>query len=70
MCSAVHTLQLAIHDRLKKTASGVIAKLRNVLKEVLTPKINKQLCRRAKKVALLDQETRWGSTYSMIDRMI
>ena len=71
MRCAVHILQLAIHDGLKKTASGVIAKLRHVAKEALSPKINQQLRRRrAKKVALLNQETRWGSTYAMIDRLI
>ena len=62
MRCAVHTLQLAIHDGLKKTAYGVIAKLRNVAKEAQSPKIKEQLRRRSKKVALLDQETRWGST--------
>ena len=70
MRCAVHTLQLAIHDGLKNTASGVIAKLRNVAKEAQSPKIKEQLRRRSKKVALLDQETRWGSTYAMIDRLI
>ena len=70
MRCAVHTLQLAINDGLKETASGVVAKLRNVAKEARSPKINEQLRRRAKKVALLDQETQWGSTYLMIDRLI
>ena len=70
MRCAVHTLQLAIQDGLKKTASEVIAKLRNVAKGARSPKISEQLHRRAKKVALLDQETRWGSTYAMIDCLI
>ena len=71
MHCAQHTHQLAIHDGLKKTASGVIAKLRNIAMEARSPKINQQLRRRAKKVGLLDQETRMqGSTYAMIDRLI
>ena len=71
MRCAAHTLQLAIGDGLKdKTIKGLVAGLRNVAKEARTPNIEKVLKKNSKKVALLDMETRWGSTYLMIDRLV
>lgn len=71
MRCAAHTLQLAIRDGLKnKNASKIIAKLRHVAVTARTPKIDAILKRRAGKGALIDQQTRWGSTYSMIERLI
>ena len=71
MRCAAHTLQLAVGDGLKhKSIKGIVAKLRNVAKEARNPNIEKILKKTAKKVALIDMETRWGSTYLMIDRLV
>ena len=71
MRCAVHTLQLAIGDGLKdRHTAAVIGRLRAVAKEARHSKINEEIKRRANKVALLDQETRWGSIYLMIQRLV
>jgi len=67
----VHTLQLAIQDGLKtKSASAMIGKIRNIAVELRTPKLSEKLKKSGGKVAVLDQETRWGSTYLMVDRVL
>ena len=38
--------------------------------ELRTPKINEILKRKHKLVAVLDQATRWGSSFQMVDRII
>lgn len=71
MRCAVHTLQLAIQEGIHAPQiSSLIGKLRRVAKEARTPKINEKLKWKAHKVAILDQDTRWGSTYCMIKRLI
>lgn len=71
MRCAVHTLQLAIRDGLKdQHASNLISKLRQVAVAARTPKIDSIIKRRAGKGAILDQTTRWGSTYLMIQRLV
>lgn len=71
MRCATHTLQLAIRDGLKeKHIVNVIARLRNIAVAARRPKMDTILRRRAGKVALIDQATRWGSTYEMIQRLL
>jgi hypothetical protein len=48
----------------------VIGRIRNVVKEGRTPKINEKLYKQTKKVLVLDMDTRWGSIYMMLDRLI
>ncbi|KAM4701935.1 LOW QUALITY PROTEIN: uncharacterized protein O3C94_002843 [Discoglossus pictus] len=67
MQCAVHTLQLAIRDGLKdRHAATLIGKLRQVTVAARAPKIDVILKRRSGKGAILDQTTRWGSTYLMV----
>lgn len=71
MRCAAHTLQLAIHDGLKNTnGKQVLKRARNVAVELRTPKVHEILKKNFKKVAILDQETRWGSSYAMVQRLI
>ena len=71
MRCAAHTLQLAVNDGLKHaTAKGVVSKIRGIAKEARNPNIDKLLQKSAKKGALIDMETRWGSTFMMIDRLV
>ena len=58
-----------MQDGLKK-ASGPMAKYRAVCVEARTPKINEKLRQKAKKVSILDNDTRWGPQFLMLDRMI
>ena len=71
MRCAVHTLQLAIRDGLKDPqASNLIGKLRQVAVAARTPKNDAIINRRAGIGAILDQVTRWGSTYVMVKRLL
>ena len=71
MRCAVHTLQLAICDGLKgRHAANLIGMVRNIATRARNPKIDAILKRRAKKGAIIDQVTRWGSTYLMIERIL
>ncbi|KAM5125247.1 LOW QUALITY PROTEIN: uncharacterized protein ACMZJ9_022334 [Mantella aurantiaca] len=71
MRCAVHTLQYAIRDGLKdRHASTLICKLRQVTVAAGAPKTDEILKRRAGKGAILDQTTRWGSTYLMVKRLL
>ncbi len=67
----VHTLQLAIIDGLKTPhAVALIGKLISMAVELRTPKISKKLRREGLRMAFIDVETRWGSTYLMIYRVV
>ena len=71
MRCGVHTLQLAIQDGLKQSRiKDVLGRARNVAVQLRTPKINEVLKRKHKLVAVLDQDTRWGSSFQMVDRII
>jgi hypothetical protein len=69
-CGA-HTLQLAIRDGLKqKHAANLIGKIRQATVTARNPKLDAIVKRRSGKGAILDQVTRWGSTYMMIQRIL
>ncbi|XP_039441388.1 uncharacterized protein LOC120422101 [Culex pipiens pallens] len=71
MRCAAHTLQLAVRDGLKdKEADKLIRRLRKIAVAARVPKTDAIIKRKAKKGAILDQATRWGSTYMMIQRLI
>lgn len=70
MRCAVHTLQLAIRDGLRQPhASTLVGRVRNIAVAAKTPKLDAILKRCAGKGAVLEQATRWGSTYMMIQRI-
>lgn len=67
----VHTLQLAIMDGLKNPgAANLVGRIRQVAVELRTPKLAEKLKKDGQLMAVLDQETRWGSTFLMIDRVL
>nr|XP_022908982.1 uncharacterized protein LOC111420259 [Onthophagus taurus] len=71
MRCAAHTLQLAIRDGLKEVhATQLIGKIRNIVVILRNPKIDGLLKRKAGKGAIIDQPTRWGSTFVMIKRFL
>ena len=71
MRCAAHTLQLAIQDGIHHSrAGGVLGRIREVAKEARKPTMMEIIKQRTNKVALLDMETRWGSTYCMLNRII
>ena len=71
MQCAVHTLQLAICDGLKgRHASKLIGIVRSIAIRARNLKIDAILKRRVKVGAIIDQSTRWGSTYLMIERIL
>ncbi|XP_073510784.1 uncharacterized protein [Phyllobates terribilis] len=51
-------------------AGNLIGKVRKFVIAARTPKIDSILKRRAGKGAIVDQATRWGSTYLMIERLL
>ena len=64
MRCAAHALQLAIRDGLKvRHVASLISKIRQVVVAARSPKIDATLRRKANIGAILDQATRWGSTY-------
>ena len=70
MRCAVHTLQLAILDGLKKTNSGtIISHVRRVVKKALVPKLYESLKEATGICVILDNDTRWGSTFLMLQRL-
>ena len=71
MRCAVHTLQLAICDGLRgRHASKLIGIVRSITIRARNLKIDAILKRRVKIGAIIDQSTRWGSTYLMIERIL
>ena len=71
MQCAVHTLQLAICDGLKgRHASKLIGIVRSIAIRARNLKIDAILKRRVKIGAIIDQSTRWESTYLMIERIL
>lgn len=67
MQSAVHILQLATWDGLKRRHDGnLIGMVKNIATCTHNPKIKAFLKRRAKEGAIINYETRWGTTYVKI----
>ena len=71
MLCAAHTLQLAIRDELKvRHVATLISKICEVVVAARSPKIDAILRRKTNKGAILDQATRLGSTYFMLERLL
>jgi len=71
MRCAAHTLQLAIRDGLKvRHVASLISKIHQVVVAARSPKIDAVLRRKTNKGAILDQATRWGSTYLMLECLL
>ena len=71
MRCAAHSAQLAIADGLKgNEVSRLVGKSRRVAKEARTPIISESIKAKSGKAAIIDQDTRWGSTYLMIERVL
>lgn len=67
----VHTLQLAILDGLRIPQAGtIVANARKLAVEARTPKVSAELKKAKKLAVMLDQETRWSSTYQMLNRIV
>ena len=67
----VHTLQLAICDGLKERhASKLIGIVKSIAICTRNLKSDAILKRRVKIGAIIDESTRWGSTYLMIERIL
>lgn len=67
----MHTFQLAILDGLKNPhAAALLSRCRMVARECLTPKIHEHIKKEMKTTAVLDQDTRWGSTYEMVEKLV
>ncbi|KAL4131056.1 hypothetical protein QTP88_008407 [Uroleucon formosanum] len=63
---AVHTFQLSVYDTLKKRSiSDILSKAIKAAKSLKTQTYAAWL-----KLAILDMETRWNSTYSMLNRLL
>lgn len=56
---AVHTLQLAVNGVLHSSS------IQAVCKKLRSPLLSAELCKTGSKKAVLDNETRWNSTYEM-----
>ena len=68
---AEHTLNLAIMDGVKEiNTSRVISNIRNKCKELRNGGPNEYLKEKTGLVALIDQETRWGSISAMLTRFV
>jgi len=71
MRCAIHILQLAKRDGLKvRHVASLISKIRQVVVAARSPKIDAILRRKTNKGDILDQATRWGSTYLMQERLL
>ena len=71
MRCAVHTLQLAIRDGLKLSQiARILTKLRSVVVVARRRTVDAILKLRANKGAIVDQATRWESTYLMLQCLI
>ena len=67
----MHILQLAIRDGLnKKHVDRLVSKVRHLAIIAKAPNIDAILKRKFKKGAVIDQATRWGSTYLMIQQLL
>ena len=68
---AAHTLQLAIRDGLKQHgASTVLAQARSVAKKLRAPNMLSSLKNKGQLLPMIDVETRWGSSFLMLKRLL
>lgn len=71
---AAHTLALAVNDCIGRKASSSIKALlqeaRSVVCTLRTSNLRKELKRQNLPMAIPDVETRWGSTYDMLHRLL
>lgn len=68
---AAHGLQLAVKDAIVASShTEIIAKARSVVVAARTPRIRSILVRMGKNHPIKDINTRWGSTYEMLDRLL
>lgn len=71
MRCVIHTLQLAIREGMKeKTISNLLGKVRFVVKKLRNTHTMSVARKQFKVVPILDNDTRWGSTYLMLKRLI
>ncbi|XP_050543049.1 uncharacterized protein LOC126906528 isoform X4 [Daktulosphaira vitifoliae] len=68
---AAHTLNLCIEDGLKiPVIQQVLSRARHVVKKLRTPTNAGLLKRNNLKLAIIDVDTRWSSTYDMLERLL
>ncbi|XP_050528080.1 uncharacterized protein LOC126898183 [Daktulosphaira vitifoliae] len=68
---AAHTLNLCIEDGLKiPVIQQVLSRARHVVKKLRTPTYAGLFKRNNLKLAIIDVETRWSSTYDMLERLL
>ncbi|KAL4092039.1 hypothetical protein QTP88_026613 [Uroleucon formosanum] len=68
---AVHTFQLSVNDTLKeRSISDILSKARKVAKSLRAQTYAAWLKIEGLKHAILDIETRWNSTYNMLNRLL
>jgi Asp-tRNA(Asn)/Glu-tRNA(Gln) amidotransferase C subunit len=69
---AAHSLQLAVRDGVKghPGSANVILKARAIAKKLRAPNMMASLKRRNALLPIIDVETRWGSTYMMLSRLL
>ena len=66
-----YTLQLAIRDGLNDNhAANAIARYQKLVTSARAPIVDAIIRKKAGKGAILDQATRWGSTFEMINRLL
>lgn len=71
MRCAAHTLQLAIRDGLKlRGALPVLVKVRAMAKKLRAPNMVSSLKKKGALLPIIDVETRWGSSYKMLRRIL
>ena len=71
MRCAAHTLQLAVNDVLKETNfRNVLEKARKVVKKTRTQNLRLVFQREKHTLPILDCETRWGTTFLMLQSLI
>ena len=69
---AVHTLQLSVHDFFKANSNAreIVSKFRNVTKKCHKQSIRELFKQNNKPLSRLDCETRWSSTFLMLESML
>lgn len=67
---AAHSLQLAIQDALREDESlPTIEQARSIVRKLRTPTMKNNIKSSKKNKAILDNNTRWNSTFDMLERL-